>query len=225
MRLSRPALAVLPITAMSAACLAVVGCGTTSPTPGAAYGATQAAGPSTAAVASPSMGSTASAAPMTPAKAMLMVRKTKIGYVLVTSTGQTIYWFSKDGKDSGKSACAGPCLTSWPAVAGTPMAASGVQLAGKLGTITRPGGVVQATYNGYPLYTYAEDMSPGQTLGNGQGGVWHVITGGTLSPSPVSAAAASARDAAANPSTAATPAPSAQPSGKMSTYSGGGGGY
>jgi hypothetical protein len=89
-----------------------------------------------------------------------------------------------------------------------------VQLAGKLGTITRPGGVVQATYNGYPLYTYAQDMAPGQTTGNGVTGAWHVITGAVLSPSPASAAAASLRDA--------SPAASATPTGTASGYGGGG---
>jgi len=151
--------------------------------------------------------------PASPAKALLTVRQTSVGYVLATSTGRTIYWYSADTKGSGKSTCTGSCLTAWPAVTGAPAAAPGVQLAGKLGTITRPGGVVQATYNGYPLYTYAQDMAPGQATGNGAAGAWHVITGAVLSPSPSSAAAASLRDTA--------PAQSATPS----STSGYGGGY
>ena len=134
--------------------------------------------------------------------------------MLATSTGRTIYWYSGDVKGSGKSTCAGTCLAAWPAVTGAPVAAPGVQLAGKLGTITRPGGVVQATYNGYPLYTYAQDMAPGQTTGNGVAGAWHVITGAVLSQSPASAAAASLRDA--------SPAASATPTGTASGYGGGG---
>ena len=89
-----------------------------------------------------------------------------------------------------------------------------MQLTGKLGAITRPGGVVQATYNGYPLYTYARDMAPGQATGNGAAGAWHVITGAVLSASPSSAAAASLRDA--------SPAQSAMPSSTSSGYGGGG---
>lgn len=42
---------------------------------------------------------------------------------------------------------------------------------------------MQATYNGYPLYTYAGDSGPGATAGNGVGGVWHVITGSVLTSS------------------------------------------
>ena len=35
--------------------------------------------------------------------------------------------------------------------------------------------LVQATYNGYPLYTFDSDNAPGQAHGNGAGGAWHVI--------------------------------------------------
>jgi predicted lipoprotein with Yx(FWY)xxD motif len=47
------------------------------------------------------------------------------------------------------------------------------------GTITRPDGTTQATYDGHPLYTYAADTAPGQAKGNGlnvSGGVWHEVT-------------------------------------------------
>ena len=180
MRSSRLRSALLPLAAASFVTCLAAACGTTSPVAGAAYGSTPA---TSMAAGSPS----AAAAPKTPAKVVLTVRKTKIGDVLATSTGQTVYWFSKDVKGSGKSACLGTCLAAWPVVAGIP-AAAGVRLAGKLGTITRPGGVVQATYNGYPLYTYAMDLTPGQILGNGAAGMWHVITGSVLSASPASGA-------------------------------------
>ena len=157
------------MAALSAAlCLAAVACRGPAASAGTAYGTTSAAAPTTM-------------TPVSPAKDLLTVRKTGAGYVLATSTGRTIYWYSVDTKGSGKSTCTGTCLAAWPAVTGAPVAAPGVQLAGKLGTITRPGGVVQATYNGYPLYTYAQDMAPGQTTGNGVTGAWHVITGAVLS--------------------------------------------
>jgi predicted lipoprotein with Yx(FWY)xxD motif len=192
-----------PVAVLSAAlCLAAVACRGPAASAGGAYGTTTAAAPTTMTPAPRAA----------PARALLTVRKTGAGYVLATSTGRTIYWFSGDMKGSGKSTCAGTCLAAWPAVAGAPMAAPGVQLAGELGTITRPGGVVQATYNGYPLYTYAQDMAPGETTGNGVTGAWHVITGAVLSPSPASAAAASLRDA--------SPAASATPTGTSSGYGG-----
>jgi hypothetical protein len=55
-----------------------------------------------------------------------------------------------------------------------PKSADGVALGGKLGSITRPGGVMQATYNGHPLYTFGSDSVPGMTNGNGSAGAWHV---------------------------------------------------
>jgi predicted lipoprotein with Yx(FWY)xxD motif len=184
MRSSRLGSALLALAAASVVTCLAAACGTTSPVAGAAYGTASAA---PMAAGSPS----AAASPKTPAKTVLTERKTKIGYVLATSAGQTVYWFSKDVKGSGKSACSGTCLAAWPVVAGTPVAAAGVRLAGKLGTITRPGGVIQATYNGYPLYTYAMDLTPGQTLGNDAAGMWHVITGPVLSASPAGAVTSS----------------------------------
>ena len=41
--------------------------------------------------------------------------------------------------------------------------------------ISRPGGAAQVTINGYPIYLYVGDKAPGQTAGNGVGGVWHII--------------------------------------------------
>jgi predicted lipoprotein with Yx(FWY)xxD motif len=64
----------------------------------------------------------------------------------------------------------------WPPVAGPLRAASSVP--GRLGTISRPGGGLQETYDGHPLYTYAGDSGPGQAHGNNlnlNGGVWHEV--------------------------------------------------
>jgi predicted lipoprotein with Yx(FWY)xxD motif len=218
MRTSRLTLAaLLPVTvALTAAC------GTTAPVAGGAYGATATTATTSgtpritaSSPAPPSPITTAQGAPMIPAKTILTVEKTKIGYVLATGSGMTLYWYGHDVKGSGTSACTGACLTSWPALRGRPGAAAGVALSGKLGMITRADGVVQATYNGYPLYTYAADMTAGQTTGNGVGGVWHVITGAVLSPSPAAAAAASARDMNADGGGATAPA---KPSATMTGY-------
>ena len=110
---------------------------------------------------------------------VLTIKNTKIGPVLTDAQGDTLYWYSKDTKD-GPSTCTGACLAAWPAVLGQAVAAPGVKFAGQLGDVTDAGGAIQATYNGYPLYTYKADMAPGQTTGNGAGGVWHAITGSTL---------------------------------------------
>jgi predicted lipoprotein with Yx(FWY)xxD motif len=56
---------------------------------------------------------------------------------------------------------------------------AGAGVTGKLATIMRSDGSVQATYNGHPLYTYVGDKAPGQDKGNGlnlSGGLWHDVT-------------------------------------------------
>jgi predicted lipoprotein with Yx(FWY)xxD motif len=108
---------------------------------------------------------------------MLKSAKTHLGTVLTNAKGFTLYWFAIDTATSSK--CTGSCTTYWPPVTGSPQASAGVSLPGKLGTITRSDGTVQATYNGHPLYTYSGDSSPGQTSGNkvnGSGGLWYAVT-------------------------------------------------
>ena len=123
-------------------------------------------------------GSTSSAAPASSAAASSSTLKTTtIGgaTVLTNAKGFTLYWFVPD--TSTKSNCNGSCATYWPPVKGPATAGAGVT--GKLATITRSDGSVQATYNGHPLYTYVGDKAPGQAKGNGlnlSGGVWHEVT-------------------------------------------------
>ena len=94
--------------------------------------------------------------------------------VLTNADGLTLYWFAPDTSTS--SACTGSCAVYWPPVSGSPTAGPGVT--GKLGAIERPGGGLQATYDGHPLYTYIGDSHPGQANGNDldlNGGYWYDI--------------------------------------------------
>ena len=95
--------------------------------------------------------------------------------VLTNTQGFTLYWFAPDTPT--RSACSGVCAGYWPPVIGTPSAGPGIT--GKLGTIKRPDGTTQATYNRHPLYTYVGDTAPGQAFGNNlnlNGGLWHEMT-------------------------------------------------
>ena len=90
---------------------------------------------------------------------------------------------------STTSKCTGSCATYWPPVTGPVTAGSGVT--GTLGTITRPDGTTQATYDGHPLYTYVGDTGPGQAKGNGKnlsGGVWYEMTISGATPAVAAAA-------------------------------------
>ena len=92
-----------------------------------------------------------------------------VGTVLVAgSNGMTLYIFTKDVKDSGKSVCTGQCLTTWPAltVAAGQTPTGGTALTGKFGTITREDdGTTQVTYNGLPLYFFSGDKKVGDANG------------------------------------------------------------
>ena len=120
--------------------------------------------------------SPASSAPASSASATTLGKTTINGTAVVTnSKGMTLYWFVPD--TSTASRCTGSCATYWPPLIGPVTAGSGVT--GMLATITRPGGAVQVTYDGHPLYTYAGDSAPGQAKGNGlnvSGGVWWEMT-------------------------------------------------
>jgi predicted lipoprotein with Yx(FWY)xxD motif len=161
-RMAAPAGAVVAIAVVVAGC----GGGSSSSSPAASAGAGYgAAAPATAAVPKAAGGTT------------VAVQQTKLGTVLAGPTGRTLYLFEAD-KD-GKSACSGGCASIWPPLTTTaaPKAGTGA-LSAKLGTIAGPGGKMQVTYAGHPLYYYAADGKPGDTTGQGLnqfGAEWYVL--------------------------------------------------
>jgi predicted lipoprotein with Yx(FWY)xxD motif len=114
--------------------------------------------------------------PAGPAATAVLKTVTINGATVVTNgKGLTLYWFAPD--TPARSACTGACAQYWPPLTGRPTAGPGV--IGTLGTITRPDGSKQATYDGHPLYTYIADTAPGQAHGNNlnlNGGLWHEVT-------------------------------------------------
>ena len=111
-----------------------------------------------------------------------------LGRVLDDSAGYTLYVYLPDRRD--RSRCTGTCAQQWPPLVlptkiRFPTAGPGVRRS-LLGTITRPGGARQVTYNGWPLYTYAQD-NPGTANGQGDDmGTWYVIsTAGVVNRRPV----------------------------------------
>lgn len=107
---------------------------------------------------------------------VVTVRNTKIGKIIVTSSGRSLYLFEKDR--NGKSACSGACAKAWPPLMtkGKPRAAGGAE-AKLLGTTKRSNGT-QVTYAGHPVYTFFMDAKAGQTNGEGStafGAAWYVV--------------------------------------------------
>jgi predicted lipoprotein with Yx(FWY)xxD motif len=131
--------------------------------------------------------------------------------VLTDSGGFVLYWFAIDTPTTSN--CNGSCATYWPPLLGTPSLGSGVSLSGKLGTIKRSNGQLQATYDGHPLYLYKADASAGEDSGNAlnvSGGEWWAMT---ASGAKIKKATSSSGSGSSSPS------PSPSPS------SGGGYGY
>lgn len=98
----------------------------------------------------------------------------EFGAILTDPSGRTLYLFDRD--DPGVSNCNGNCALNWPPLLTVqePAAGGGAQ-AGLLGTVTRSDGYTQVTYNGSPLYYWANDVAPGDTTGQAVGGVWWVV--------------------------------------------------
>jgi predicted lipoprotein with Yx(FWY)xxD motif len=105
-----------------------------------------------------------------------------LGSYLIGPEGMTVYLFTNDEQGAGTSACSGDCLTNWPPVTVADAAdlVKGVNLHGELGTITRDDGTLQVTYDGWPLYYFANDAAPGDTTGEGRGDVWWTIAPETV---------------------------------------------
>jgi predicted lipoprotein with Yx(FWY)xxD motif len=110
--------------------------------------------------------------------ATVRVANSRLGKILVDSRGHTLYLFKRDsGK---KSACFGACATFWPPLRanGKPTVGGGAR-ASLVGTTARSDGARQVTYNGHPLYRFAQDKKPGDTNGEGVnafGGRWFVVS-------------------------------------------------
>jgi predicted lipoprotein with Yx(FWY)xxD motif len=120
----------------------------------------------------------------------VMLHKSKLGKVLATSSGRTLYLFMVD--KHGRSACYGQCATYWPPLMkkGALRAGAGVK-ANLLGTAKRKNGKAQVTYKGHPLYLFKLDKGAGQVSGQGQnffGGRWYVVS---AAGNPIKAAAPS----------------------------------
>lgn len=86
---------------------------------------------------------------------------------LTDANGMTLYTFDND--TTGVSNCYEGCAGSWP-----PYLATGGAAVDGLTTIERRDGSLQYAKDGAPLYLWVGDSAPGDTTGDGVGGVWHI---------------------------------------------------
>jgi predicted lipoprotein with Yx(FWY)xxD motif len=104
---------------------------------------------------------------------------TNAGKILVDRNGLTLYLFTRDSRDNDKCSAISGCAAVWPAyrTTGKPTAGPGAK-ASLLGTI-RQGSHEQVTYDGHPLYEYAQNNDPGATgyIGTSEfGGTWDAVS-------------------------------------------------
>jgi predicted lipoprotein with Yx(FWY)xxD motif len=167
------AVGVAGIGLLAAACSSSSSTTTSSPATSSPASSSAAAAPASTPASSPAASGQASGA----ATVSLATVSGIPGKALVGSNGRTLYLFQAD--KSGTSACTGACAAAWPpyTVTGAPQAGSGVNQA-LLGTITRPDGTMQLTYNGHPLYYFTADTAGGTAHGQAVkafGAEWDVV--------------------------------------------------
>ncbi|MFF7640418.1 hypothetical protein [Streptomyces canus] len=142
-----------------------------------------------------------SSAPATGGSGSLQAHSSSLGRILVDGTGRALYLFQADSGTTSQ--CYGSCAQAWPPDTTTGHPSAHGLNSTMVGTTPRKDHTTQVTYNGHPLYRFAQDTKPGDTTGQGStafGGAWYVV-----SPSGTAI-------------TSTAPSPS-------SSGSGGGGGY
>jgi len=95
-----------------------------------------------------------------------------LGEIIVDAAGHTLYLFVPDAQSD--STCYDQCETNWPPAGEVVTVGAGLD-ASLLGSTERTNGDAQATYNGWPLYYFANDTAAGDTNGQGLGDAWYVI--------------------------------------------------
>ncbi len=110
---------------------------------------------------------------------------TPLGTILTDTAGKTLYVNAKDVPFSDTSACTGGCSPVWPPFSAGTIRVSAPLAASDFSSFTRSDGMSQTVYKGRPLYFYQPDASPGDTRGQGIGGIWFVAdVNGNLPATP-----------------------------------------
>ena len=105
----------------------------------------------------------------------LKVADSTAGRIVVDGKGMSVYYYTKDVKDSGTSTCTGGCIAAWPPVLAAADKPTVDGVTGTVGTITTPEGKKQLTVNGMPVYSFAKDAAAGDIRGQGVGSVWYLV--------------------------------------------------
>jgi predicted lipoprotein with Yx(FWY)xxD motif len=117
--------------------------------------------------------------PTTTPKVTLTIEVSRVGPILATARGYTLYDFVPDSPTTSRCVNAA-CVFLWPPLLVQGRATAGIGLKQSLvATIERPDGATQVTYGGHPLYTWNGDTSAGEVTGqalDNEGGYWYVLS-------------------------------------------------
>ena len=105
---------------------------------------------------------------------VLKIKTTNLGTVVATKKKLGLYTWDKE-KDF-KVHCIGACAKQWPPVLlmkGQRVKAMVHGIMGEFGTISRPNGTTQLTWNKQPVYTYEHDSANVVLCDNVDG--WHAV--------------------------------------------------
>jgi predicted lipoprotein with Yx(FWY)xxD motif len=108
----------------------------------------------------------------------VVLRHTSLGSILTTSSGFTLYEFTRDHGSVNSCVKIRECPQVWPALqtVGRPTAGPGVK-SSLLSSIRIAGGASQVTYAGHPLYRYSADSrdATGYVGVSAFGGKWYAL--------------------------------------------------
>ena len=95
-----------------------------------------------------------------------------LGKILTDADGMSLYFFSLDTKDNSE--CLDACLDAWPVFYEEDITLDTGLDAADFATIDRTDGSKQTTYQGWPLYYFANDNAAGDTNGDDVNNVWYI---------------------------------------------------
>lgn len=112
-----------------------------------------------------------------PEYTITVLKNSFVGHYLADSVGKALYVYGADYPGDCDHApvtnCYNDCALAWPIFEAGPRVLPDGLEDSLFGSIERTDGLVQATYRGWPLYHYKNDLAPGDVIGHARG-LWHL---------------------------------------------------
>jgi predicted lipoprotein with Yx(FWY)xxD motif len=107
-----------------------------------------------------------------------VVETEEYGPILADHECRTLYIFAPDGEAGGEPTCVDDCAGNWPPlfVEGDTVPAVADELDPSLLSVVQHAEGPMVRVGDWPLYYFAGDSGPGQTNGQGIGGVWWLVS-------------------------------------------------